>query len=198
MHRATWGILRASNRSGVWNTSSSATPYFLAALRKDWRNVNYKIKIWGSCLLVIEIPGHSPSAGTRGPSKMKPDLKYFLFVIKPFLWTSWHCQAWSCSSAGREQLRSGEPQQSRPQAASHPEQLRSTGMRWLLVWFIINTAQLDTLRISFSCSGFLGAISVSEKSQVTELGLTDKHNCSMSVCCVAEISDIKSDYYWLE
>ena len=38
MHRDTWGIFRASNRSGVWKTSSSGTPYFLAALRKDWRN----------------------------------------------------------------------------------------------------------------------------------------------------------------
>ena len=38
MHRDTWGIFRASNRSGVWKTSSSGTPYFFAALRKDWRN----------------------------------------------------------------------------------------------------------------------------------------------------------------
>ena len=32
---ATWGRFRPSNRSGVWKTSSSGTPYFLAAARKD-------------------------------------------------------------------------------------------------------------------------------------------------------------------
>merc|ERR1712002_74218 len=32
---ATWGRFRPSNRSGVWKTSSSGTPYFFAAARKD-------------------------------------------------------------------------------------------------------------------------------------------------------------------
>ena len=36
MHRDTWGMFLASNKSGVWKTSSSGTPYFLAADRKDW------------------------------------------------------------------------------------------------------------------------------------------------------------------
>jgi len=34
--RATWDKFLASNKSGVWKTSSSGTPYFLAAVRKDW------------------------------------------------------------------------------------------------------------------------------------------------------------------
>ena len=34
-HSATWGRFRPSNRSGVWKTSSSGTPYFLTAARKD-------------------------------------------------------------------------------------------------------------------------------------------------------------------
>ena len=36
MQSDTWGMFLASNKSGVWKTSSSGTPYFLAAVRKDW------------------------------------------------------------------------------------------------------------------------------------------------------------------
>ena len=45
--RTTCGMFRFSNRSGVWKTSSSGTPYFLAATRKAWTfSINMNAGPW--------------------------------------------------------------------------------------------------------------------------------------------------------
>merc|ERR550519_586226 len=103
--RATCDKFLASNKSGVWNTSSSGTPYFLAAVRKDC-TFSIRRKAGPFSLNFLTLPGAS--------------LFISLHKMTPFCRTS-------------EKSPSG----------------RGSSI----------TASIHS-RISFSCSGFLGAMIV--------------------------------------